>query len=369
MIPSTLSFGMEPLRRSSRQTKKVNYGDTITPSYPENRPTNDFERRIALLNKQTFLSSSFSAVDDILVYSLFSSKRRTAGYRTMIPDRAFRDPRPLINKEQGLTIRHIYKDCVGEQGKGLEKSLEAASVSIVKALPDFLGKDELPILLQYVDGDLRIFFLLMRFSLLTRYDFLYSEESPVHLDKVSFDGNAISVGLKARVKIPASCPILSTSSSMSSDIIPENLHSVSVIMSAHDQKGPVGPRLILGPLRFANHDCDPNTQVSHIIDWIRPYLINLDYKSQFKSVKNTHAYLLWSIKDIDQGDPITVKYTVDSSYFPDGCRCKTCNPNNPPEAPRRLVVEENFEVNQGKKRVRRGGRRRKAKRQRVEECK
>jgi hypothetical protein len=106
-------------------------------------------------------------------------------------------------------------------------------------------------------------------SLLTRYDLFYSQESPVRLDKVSFDGNTISAGLKAKIKIPASCPILSTSSSMSSDIIPPNLSGISVIMSAHDQKGPLGPRLMLGPLRFANHDCQPNTQVSQVTYTIR----------------------------------------------------------------------------------------------------
>jgi hypothetical protein len=73
--------------------------------------------------------------------------------------------------------------------------------------------------------------------------------------------------------------------------------------------------------------------------------------------------------DIDQGEPITVKYTADSSYFPEGCGCKTCNPRNPPEAPRKPVIEENFlrkEQVPGEKRTRRGGRRRNPKRQRKE---
>lgn len=215
-----------------------------------------------------------------------------------------------------------------------------------------------------------LFLLLTTASLLARYDLLYSEESPVRLDKVSFDGIMISAGLKAKIKIPASCPILSTSSSMSSDIIPPHLGSISVIMSAHDQKGPLGPRLMLGPLRFANHDCLPNTQVSHIFVLIKSEGLRYSYHLlQFKSIKNTHAYCLWSIVEIDQGEPITVKYTADSSYFPDGCGCKSCNPSNPPEAPRHPVIEENFMkkgVPAGKKRVRRGGRRRNPKRQKKE---
>jgi hypothetical protein len=64
---------------------------------------------------------------------------------------------------------------------------------------------------------------------------------------------------------------------MSCDIIPAELHSISVIMSNPDQKGPLGPRLMLGPLRFANHDCQPNAQVSHLYSQIRTDGINPDY--------------------------------------------------------------------------------------------
>jgi hypothetical protein len=79
--------------------------------------------------------------------------------------------------------------------------------------------------------------------------------------------------------------------------------------------------------------------------------------------------MLWSIVDIEQGEPITVVYTADKSYFPDGCGCKTCNPGNPPDAPRRPVIKQNFlkkEAVPGKKRTRRGGRRMDPKRQRKE---
>jgi len=139
---------MKDLRRSSRKTNKVDYRDTLTPSYPEKPPQNVFEQCIALLNNQSFDSSSFSIVDDALVYSLFSSKRRTNGYRTMVPDRAFGEEEPPITKEQGIMIRRIYKDCVGEQGNGLEESIRAACNSMVTALPYVFTRDKLPILQQ-----------------------------------------------------------------------------------------------------------------------------------------------------------------------------------------------------------------------------
>ena len=66
----------------------------------------------------------------------------------MIPDRAFLEEEPPITKEQGIEIRRIYKDCVGEQGKGLEKSIRAACDSMVMALPQVFTRDKLPILLQ-----------------------------------------------------------------------------------------------------------------------------------------------------------------------------------------------------------------------------
>jgi hypothetical protein len=37
----------------------------------------------------------------------------------------------------------------------------------------------------------------------------------------------------------------------------------SVIEASEAQLGPIGPRVVLGPLRFANHDCkQPTCQVS-----------------------------------------------------------------------------------------------------------
>jgi hypothetical protein len=102
------------------------------------------------------------------------------------------------------------------------------------------------------------------YSLLHRYNILYSRECPVVQEKVSFDGTTISMGLKACEHIPAGCPILWTSTSISRDVVPCGLSGVSIIEASQGQKGPAGLHLMLGPLRFANHDCQPNCQVSHL---------------------------------------------------------------------------------------------------------
>lgn len=80
-------------------------------------------------------------------------------------------------------------------------------------------------------------------------------------EKVSFDGTMISLGLKARRAIPAGCPILSTSTSLSLDLVPHGMSGISIIEASSGQKGPLGCRVMLGPLRFANQDCQPNSQV------------------------------------------------------------------------------------------------------------
>ncbi|KAF8803051.1 hypothetical protein BYT27DRAFT_7044026, partial [Phlegmacium glaucopus] len=86
----------------------------------------------------------------------------------------------------------------------------------------------------------------------------------------------------------------------------------SIITSSQRQKGEVGPRLILGPFRFANHDCSPNCQ-------------------QIMPIPNSFAYTLCTLQKIEAGQSITLNYAADGSYFGDkACGCATCNPHQPP---------------------------------------
>jgi hypothetical protein len=95
-------------------------------------------------------------------------------------------------------------------------------------------------------------------SLLCRYSLLYSHNQ-VSLEKVAFSGE-ISAGLRATSRIPTGTYLLTTCSSMAEDLSQGG--GFSVIESSESQLGPVGPRVLLGPLRFANHDCkQPTCQV------------------------------------------------------------------------------------------------------------
>jgi hypothetical protein len=262
---STPLLPMENLRRSARSTKKQNYYNEFSPSYPDNEPANEFESRVSTLNQESFPWKTFSNVDDILVYGLFASKRRVSGYRSIIPDRASGKEEPPITRKEGIQIRKICGDRLEEQDVRQVEDVRRTAEALVKGLPTVFSPDQLPVIQQY--GGFQVLCLFwfsdtfVLFSLLHRYNILYSADSPVALQKVSFDGVKISLGLKALRAIPAGCPILSSSASMSGDLVPPGLDSISIIASSSGQKGPIGLRLMLGPLRFANHDCEPNCQV------------------------------------------------------------------------------------------------------------
>src|SRR4029077_3829079 len=108
-----------------------------------------------------------------------------------------------------------------------------------------------------------LLYLIFFISLLYRYSLLYSSGSSVRIIKVSHTGQEASFGLKATHPIPAGTFIMETCSSMSLDCT--STPGPSVIEAASNQLGPIGPRLILGPFRFVNHDCKPNAQVSFLL--------------------------------------------------------------------------------------------------------
>lgn len=98
----------------------------------------------------------------------------------------------------------------------------------------------------------------------------YSGPKAIRVEKVRFNKGGTSCGLKAAADIEPSVVILASCSSMSSDLVLDR-PGVSIINSNANQKGKLGPRLILGPFRFANHDCCPNCQVRSILSSQLPF--------------------------------------------------------------------------------------------------
>ena len=82
------------------------------------------------------------------------------------------------------------------------------------------------------------------------------------LSKVVYDGE-IGAGLKAKSFISEGTLLLTVGGSMAVDEWGGG-DSVSVIIpkAGDETLGPIAKRLILGPFRFANHDCSPNCQAS-----------------------------------------------------------------------------------------------------------
>ncbi|KAI0054440.1 hypothetical protein BV25DRAFT_1775210, partial [Artomyces pyxidatus] len=82
----------------------------------------------------------------------------------------------------------------------------------------------------------------------------------------------------------------------------------SIIERAPKLRGPQGPCAILGPFRMVNHDCDPNAQIY--------------------AIPRSCACVVISIREIDAGEEITVKYNA-TGYYAQRCGCKTCTGKDP----------------------------------------
>ena len=105
---------------------------------------------MASLNQQSFPWKQFSVVDDVLVYSLFSSKRRTNGYRAIKTERVFGEEDTPVTAEKGILIRNITQEYLPEQGVRNTHDFEKAAQALVKALPEIFLEQQLNIIEQYV---------------------------------------------------------------------------------------------------------------------------------------------------------------------------------------------------------------------------
>ena len=134
------------LRRSTRATtSKIVFSEDNSPSYPDGPPANEFERRISLLNEESFSWEGLSGVDDVLVYSLFSSKRRRHGYRAVQTERVFGEEGAAVSAEDGVAIRQVIKENLGEEGEGVRKKedIRKAAGELVGKFPKIFVREQL----------------------------------------------------------------------------------------------------------------------------------------------------------------------------------------------------------------------------------
>ncbi|KZV64116.1 hypothetical protein PENSPDRAFT_588890 [Peniophora sp. CONT] len=121
---------------------------------------------------------------------------------------------------------------------------------------------------------------------------------------------------------------------MSSDLV--DVEGPSIIQSHAKQRGPLGARAILGPLRYGNHDCRPN--------------------AVFYAIHDSNAYVLAVERQIRKGEQITVKYSKEG-YYRSRCLCFSCTGEltTQLQRPKRAADDAaEVEPSRPKKKIRRG---------------
>jgi hypothetical protein len=138
------------------------------------------------------------------------------------------------------------------------------AIKILHTFPQVFHEDsDLPIIKQYVIKFHSLYksCLMTFYSLLLRYALLHSIHSLIKINKVTYGGQ-INAGLECTKFILAATYILTADGSMSFDDFNTGIDGLSVILCDSRQLGLKNEHLILGPLRFANHECKSNCQVS-----------------------------------------------------------------------------------------------------------
>lgn len=130
-------------------------------SYPDGRPSNEFEKLIAQLNRQSFPSQQYAKIDDIILYSLFSSKKNFTYTRRLVPSPALTASQsssatsaPLIPSSPNFIDEHarriylLQKKTIPADQLASEAILQEASHLIVSALPEIFNDIDRPVVQQ-----------------------------------------------------------------------------------------------------------------------------------------------------------------------------------------------------------------------------
>jgi len=138
------------LRRSARISTAPKRTVNQEYSYPDGPPSSDIERWVAKLDLQSFPSHDYARIDDILVYSLFGSKRCFKYYRALLPSRVFLQDSPSISNEIGVDICHIYLSHGRNSTNSPSISSTVSELLIDNYASLFSGSHDKEILKQYV---------------------------------------------------------------------------------------------------------------------------------------------------------------------------------------------------------------------------
>ena len=81
-------------------------------------------------------------VDNIIIYSLFSTKRQSEGYRAVKTEHVFGEDDPPVTQKEGIEIWKIF---------GIVKELDqvpCVAQAMVTALPHIFAQEHIPVIQQ-----------------------------------------------------------------------------------------------------------------------------------------------------------------------------------------------------------------------------
>ena len=136
---------------------------TPIPAYPDSKPSTDFEHFVSRLNMESFPASQYSKIDDILVYSLFVSKKHFRYRRRLQPPSVFLSDTdtlptsggpissaPTFTNEDASTLYRIYQASVPKEEMTSELTITRATEDICSSMPNIFNPDDSGVLKQYV---------------------------------------------------------------------------------------------------------------------------------------------------------------------------------------------------------------------------
>ena len=147
-----------PLRRSTRISRRVSYvnlsctkfkfADIDTHHcYPDGPPETEFEQTIDSLNCDMLPSQSYAAVDDIIVYGLFSSKRRSRSYRSWTATATSTISTRTVTAKDGIAIADLCHSNISWERPTIECCRQTA-IKLHQLCGNLFHGDEINILQQ-----------------------------------------------------------------------------------------------------------------------------------------------------------------------------------------------------------------------------
>jgi hypothetical protein len=122
--------------------------DSAVP-YPDGPPVTELEKIVDSLNRDMLLSEPYTAVDDVIVYCLFASKRRARSYRSWTASSSSGTSARNVTAKEGVAITELCHSEINSDNPTRE-SCRRATVMIQQSYGHLFHKDEISIIEQWV---------------------------------------------------------------------------------------------------------------------------------------------------------------------------------------------------------------------------